>query len=462
MTPYETTALGKIDRTLFGSTDVRRTMMALGVAALLILIIQFVHKSTQTKTGYRELLHGGEAVSEDGEALVRTRGAFGRWMYDIQAAERTGGDVYRDYWFPTPPLVLALLRPFALLPVAVGAAVWAFLKAGCVVLAAWLVFGAIGRADRALPFGVGLMAVAFGARPIVSDMQHGNINIFILALLAATLYLWAERRDGWAGTALGAAIAMKVTPGLVALYFLYRRQWRVAGAAVLGTVLFAGVLPTIAFGVAKTVDHYRGWYAVMVEPAVVEGWVTTDIDNQSLAGVLLRWLGATRATGIEAISPEQAQRYGAIDLARPTAAWARAVLRVVPWVGLVALGVLCRTRWTERRDPRVWLEVALVLLAMLLLGERTWKHHAVTFLIIYAAMWYGLACFAWSVRFRFVFAVGLGVQLVLLGLTGEDLLGDAVSDGLLFGGAFCAGMVLAFAQAAWLLRRAWGEMQNSE
>ena len=52
---------------------------------------------------------------------------------------------------------------------------------------------------------------------------------------------------------------------------------------------------------------------------------------------------------------------------------------VIAFVALLAL--LCRTRTTDRRDPRLLGEFALVVLTMLFVSERSWKHHYVTVLL---------------------------------------------------------------------------------
>ena len=55
---------------------------------------------------------------------------------------------------------------------------------------------------------------------------------------------------------------------------------------------------------------------------------------------------------------------------------------VVVLLGLLA--VLCRTKTTNRSDPRLLGEIALVVLTMLFISERSWKHHFVTVLIPYS------------------------------------------------------------------------------
>ena len=52
---------------------------------------------------------------------------------------------------------------------------------------------------------------------------------------------------------------------------------------------------------------------------------------------------------------------------------------VVGLLGLLAF--LCRTKTTDRRDPRLLGEFALVVLTMLFVSERSWKHHYVTVLL---------------------------------------------------------------------------------
>ncbi len=52
---------------------------------------------------------------------------------------------------------------------------------------------------------------------------------------------------------------------------------------------------------------------------------------------------------------------------------------ILGFLGLLAF--LCRTKTTDRRDPRLLGEFALVVLTMLFVSERSWKHHYVTVLL---------------------------------------------------------------------------------
>ena len=57
-------------------------------------------------------------------------------------------------------------------------------------------------------------------------------------------------------------------------------------------------------------------------------------------------------------------------------------------LGLLAF--LCRTKTTDRRDPRLLGEFALVVLTMLFVSERSWKHHYVTVLLPYTYLVCGI------------------------------------------------------------------------
>ena len=51
--------------------------------------------------------------------------------------------------------------------------------------------------DRPVPSWVQAMIVLLSLRPIMSDLNHGNNNIFILFLIAATLTAWRKGMTCW-------------------------------------------------------------------------------------------------------------------------------------------------------------------------------------------------------------------------------------------------------------------------
>ncbi len=448
---YNQTLLGTIDRRFLQSRLARQVLLAILAAALVIPSVQFVIKIN--KTDASQFREGGE----------RQRTALGRWM--PSAALVFGDYVETDpygfgHWFPLPPLVLMSLAPLSAIGLTAAAIVWVMLKLAGILAAIWAMLRSMASRDFAVPVGVMVMAFIFGLRPLISDIQHGNVNIFMMVWVALAWAAFVHGRDMTAGLFLALAIVTKVTPGMLLVYFLYKRQWRVCLSAGAGLILFFGVLPGLWFGFAESWTLHWSWFDMLIRPYLVSGFVTIEPMNQSLYGVLLRVGESIGVVELSYMPIQDALAAGMDNMARPVGA---ALLR--PGLTVCVLGTmawLCRAptgragveramHAKDRRSIRLALEFALVLVAMLLLGERTWKHHATTLVIIFLIMWQVVACMPWSDRFRAVLAGGLFAQWILLTATSEGFLGNRLADRALYSGAFCWGLVLCFLEIAVVL-----------
>lgn len=440
---YRQTLLGQIDGRFFSRTPVRIVSYVLLLAALVIPSIQFLDKIQEVEpTFFRE-------------SGTKHRTALGRWIPTadlLNDPENTINPYGDGHWFPTPPFVLVCIAPLAKLGYVGAGIVWAGLKIAGVIVGVLLVVRSLGRPDFRLPLGVLLMAAAFSARPIVSDFTHGNLNIFMMAWLAIAWGLYTRKQDVAAGLFVALAVATKLTPALAIVYFGYKREWRVLAGIVIGLALFFFVIPGLALGFAKNWAYLQAWFQMLVEPFAIHGYAAHEPANQSLYGVLMRLLGNAKILKIEEMSTSMAFESGMEVMARPATSLGRLLKPAITLPILAALAFFCRTKTRDRRDPRLLLEFGLVLLAMLLLSERTWKHHATTLPIVFLGVWFCLTCRPLSDRFRAVFVAGLGVQFVLLVLLSEGILPERLADHLLDGGVFCWGLVLCFVQVAWLLR----------
>ena len=120
---------------------------------------------------------------------------------------------------------------------------------------------------------------------------------------------------------------------------------------------------------------------------------------------------------------------------------------------LVLLALFCRTKTDRRDDPRLLGEFSLVVLTMLFLSERSWKHHFVTLLLPYT---YLMAQFAYSglrLRWRVALAAALWGSVVLMATTSTELgglfahhQGHKIAQGY---GMFLWAAVLLYAVTAW-------------
>jgi len=190
---------------------------------------------------------------------------------------------------------------------------------------------------------------------------------------------------------------------------------------------------------------------MLVVPFAKEGYAALELENQSLYGVVVRLLSNAGLLTIEPMPDQQAWAAGMESMARPATALGGLLRPAISTTVVAALAWFCRAKISRRHDPRLLLEYGLVLLAMLLLSERTWKHHATTLPLVYLGVWYVLTCLPWSERFRGWFVAGLVVQLIMLVGLSEGLVGDRLADQIMDAGFFCSGLVLCFVQTGFLL-----------
>ncbi len=445
---YRHTLLGGLDDKWLGGRLGLIALFLILAAALIAPSIQGVHGISKTqKSVWRT---GGE----------RQKTALGRWLPSAMALAdpaQQENPYGPGHWFPTPPFILMTLVPLAKLGNTAAGAVWAALKVIGFVLAMGLLIRELNREGAGVPVGVLAMAGAFSWRPIVSDLQHGNLNIFMMIWLALTWTFYLRKNDAFAGLFLALAIVTKVTPGLLLLYFLYKRAWRLCAFTVAGLLVLVVVVPSLYVGFDRNNELLASWFDMLVAPYALQGYVTLEIKNQALYGVVLRLLSNADVIRIEHMTDEQAWVAGMEEMARPASSAMR-LLRPILNITIVGiLAWLCRTRSGSRRDPRLLLEFAAVLLAMLLMSERTWKHHATTLPLVFLGVWWALTCLHWSDRFRAVFVAGLAAQWVLLIGGTEGFVGDKTADLLLDGGFFCWGLILCLVQVGILLRGSPGD-----
>jgi hypothetical protein len=146
----------------------------------------------------------------------------------------------------------------------------------------------------------------------------------------------------------------------------------------LGLGIFLIIVPGVVVGPQFNGECIGMWWHRMITPYIVKNATSSQEMNQSLIAVLMRLLTD--------LTPGQGRYDTHLDvnvISLPS--WMVAYLfkgAAVAMLGLLAF--LCRTKTTDRRDPRLLGEVALIVLTMLFLSERSWKHHYVTVLLPYS------------------------------------------------------------------------------
>ena len=99
-------------------------------------------------------------------------------------------------------------------------------------------------------------------------------------------------------------------------------------------------------------------------------------------------------------------------------------------IGLVGvLAWLCRTKTNRRDDPRLLGEFSLVVLTMLFVSERSWKHHYVTVLLPYTYLMYRVGVSEVSKSVRIALASAMVLSALLMATTSSELGGHIVKEG---------------------------------
>ncbi len=251
-----------------------------------------------------------------------------------------------------PPTAMLYFAPYTTMPLA--AARLAFLAVNHLALLATAAL--TWRMVRpGLPAAVWLglvLGVVALLDPFLLAFRLGQVDLVIGLALAAAAYRLRGGDDAWAGAFIGVAAMLKIAPGLLALYLLWRGRWR-ALAGLAGTVAAFGLL---SLGLAGT-ETWR-YYLTERLPDLLAG--SALFNNLSLPGLILRVF----------MGPELAQ--GFLDL-QPEIAVAR-ILSVIAVLAALAVAARALGR-SARAGPAYVLEFSLAVVTALVISGVTWPHY---------------------------------------------------------------------------------------
>ena len=322
-----------------------------------------------------------------------------------------------------PPAFALLVAPLALLPDAAANVVW--LLIGLAALSAAI--GITLRWLRPPAWAVTAMLVAtLTFYPLWVDAVQGQANLLVLLLVTIGIAGIVQGKPRF-GMALGAAVALKLTPVILLVWLLLDRRFREAAWMI-------GALAALTTAAALVRFDDTLVFLGQVLPALSKG--TAFYANQSLDGMLLRLCSVNPYT--------------------------------TPWISLswalvlpVAAAILLIAFWFWRAADQPALARAVAFIPLLpLLSSVTWPHHLV---ILLPVIWIGAIALAerdWPP----VPTAGLAGLLVIFSVVarwpvgptfgqvgfGPAQTGDAIV--IIAANAFFLGTLILFLFAPWLLR----------
>jgi hypothetical protein len=272
---------------------------------------------------------------------------YGTWRHTLDADPYGAPSLfYRSNYFPFTHL---LFEPATWLSYPAATAVFLVGSGLGILGAVWAALADRDGLRRALT----AVVLTFMTYPVLIALDRGNIETALLLLLLAFLALYARGRPMAAAVPLAMAAAMKLTPLILVLLFVVRRQWRATALTVALTVLLtlAGLLfipGNLADNADAALEAIRGF--------------TSAAEDDPTAGVRYN----TSVTGL-------------FEVASREWSWAEGVRFLATPLSALLLVVSCAVALLPRLE--LWERVTLLVVAMILVPPVSYDYRLIHLLL---------------------------------------------------------------------------------
>lgn len=255
-----------------------------------------------------------------------------------------------------PPTFATLLTPLASQSIVTAQRIWLVANQVFFVVAALL---SIKACNCRFSFWQLLLigCLMLGFYPIYPNLKLGNVSMLLYMIVAMTFWFWQKGNRILAAVCLALGITLKLIPILLALYFLWKREYLLVLIAALLSVLFVA-LPDLLLGTTMLEYYVINFFQIVdvldIKPA--------HIDNQSLYGFFARlWYWVTQTETIsEALG------------------WLN---RLLSFIALILI-LFLSPRNRPATDRLTVLEFGLILFLFPVFSTNTYTHYYVWILLI--------------------------------------------------------------------------------
>ena len=214
-----------------------------------------------------------------------------------------------------PPTLALLIQPFLLVSPYMASLFWFFVNVGLLLVGVGFLLRQSNLRDHRMRAALLLLPVLF--TPVLMTVYLGQVNILIFMLVVLVWLTFVDGRRYTSGAVLALAVWIKLWPVILIGYFIWKREWKVVSAALVGLLLigaltfalagdgqtisfFTDKLPEISQGTEPGIDHLNqsipGVFAKVFAPA--SNYVYPLIESPTLARqgsriVILLLIGAT-------------------------------------------------------------------------------------------------------------------------------------------------------------------------
>ena len=318
--------------------------------------------------------------------------------------------------FKYAPAAAWLFTPFALLPAGVAGALWNLASVAAFAFAAATWAAALREDARFSPGYLACLAATFAlGQSLFLELFYGQVNLFMLALVAMPLPAAGRRRNWLSGACLAIATILKPTAALLAVALIAMRRTRVVAAAIACGVLLQ--LPLLArYGWAGALGELRAWWS--------------NLDRTTLA-----WALGHNPQGLPALLLTP---FHALDAQPPRG--------VIALAELIAASVLLGGAFLARlRGPALW---SILCAGVTLVSPLAWRAN---FVLAWPLL-LGLLSLLPAAR-RFFGAAAVACVAAVEWIVSDTVLGPASARAVLATRVWGLAFVLALAAALWLFPR---------
>jgi len=253
-------------------------------------------------------------------------------------------------------------------------------------------------------------------QPLLETLALHKVEGLETLLICLALYALKKNRRALTGVLVFLAANLKYLPGILGVYFVLKRDWRVVKGVLVSLLVYLVVLIPV-FGASGIATYVFRYPMTMLFEHEHEGTrPEASMEFQTLTGTINRWF-----VGPEKMA-EHVRTQGYIVVPHADVALRMATVLKVVLLALY-LYVIFRAR---RRDGRTtqWVsslyEISLTLLMIFMIAQATRVHYAIlllpAFVIVGLVFYHHGRLFPWTARLFFWVAYGLTAMVVPGGL----------------------------------------------
>lgn len=327
-----------------------------------------------------------------GAILIIASMVFVKWMNIIRSPR---GDFLNHYQFgqrflsgqfiyeqglniPYPPFWAMAHAPLTFIPVGWAQSLVFVLGPLSLIAVIGIVHSLIRGESRdhyAWQWGA-LLTILVSSRYILRDFDEAGPNITLLALAWGGIWFWSRRQDVIGATCLGLAIALKCTSAIFILYFLWKREWKMASLSIAASILFT-LSPILVMGPVRYTEHMRVWLTNLQGASGIHDPMRGLLGDEPVANKSLRPAIGRFLVHLPEGHLARFNHPAYIEFLNLTPAFAHRVTQAT----IVAIALLVfwniRGKVSERRSIKVAYECASLSVLALLVSPITWGQHCV-------------------------------------------------------------------------------------